>query len=771
MAPPCIGIDLGAAKTMVVGETGEIVRNELGGHSSASLVGFSGDERYVGEGAVAQLATNAKNTARIGERLHGRAEGGFTAFYAGAETAIADDALAAALLRNVGSLATKTFGGVQATALVVPNAWEESQIATLARAAAAGLDGGVEFVKADSCLRLAYEKRHATNLEKDETRVVAFVDVGRCAASCVVCSFTTEESCILSSEASTDGSYAGTAALDALVYDYLLTKLPKDVDKPVAGSKKGLRLLNACERLRVLLSTMDLAKVTCENLGEERDVPLELTRKELEEVCAPALKGLYHLLERAKMGAGMVVDAVELVGGGSRVCAVRNCAGEVFGTSTFGAKMDDASLAHGAALALATERDARKNVWLQREALVAAQSRTHENSKLLDEAKANLDKEEKAAAFKAREAAAEKPENGDGEEAAAPAPAADAPESTLQIRVRVLSQKADDLKAEERKVTTALNEAADVADRAAKVLATRPETDAAELRKAEDAMCERDEGVRLVAEQRNALETCILELRAAKNGSHYKLFEEKAVEFGELLQAAEDWLWSDEASNADAIAQKKEQVLADAKLLVPAYFAKVEEERLATEQELEKEAATATNEDDDDERREDRINADTRKLKFADRFRLVEKNKAEGTELFKDGNIHHAAKRYKDALGHASKLREYDLGPEDAAKTKKIKVDLHVNMALCWTKLQNNDQALKSAGEALALEPSHPKALYRRAALYEKTAKFDEAKADLKLVLKANEQDKAALALMKRVDAQLARQKAKAKKMAAKMFA
>jgi tetratricopeptide (TPR) repeat protein len=414
-------------------------------------------------------------------------------------------------------------------------------------------------------------------------------------------------------------------------------------------------------------------------------------------------------------------------------------------------------------LALATERDARKDVWLQREALVAAQSRTHENTKLLDEAKANLDKEEKSAAFKERE-------NGDGEEAPAPA-ADDAPESTLQIRVRVLAQKAEDLKAEERKVTTSLEAAADVADRAAKVLATRPETDAAELRKAEDAMCARDEGVRLVAEQRNALETCVLELRAAKNGTHYKLFEAKAVEFGDLLQAAEDWLWSDEASNADAIAKKKEQVLADAKALVPAYFEKVEAERLATEKELEKEAATATNEDDDDERREDRINADTRKLKFADRFRLVEKNKAEGTELFKDGNIHHAAKRYKDALGHASKLREYDLGPEDAAKTKKIKVDLHVNMALCWTKLQNNDQALKSAGEALALEPSHPKALYRRAALYEKTAKFDEAKADLKLVLKANEQDKAALALMKRVDAQLARQKAKAKKMAAKMFA
>jgi tetratricopeptide (TPR) repeat protein len=92
-------------------------------------------------------------------------------------------------------------------------------------------------------------------------------------------------------------------------------------------------------------------------------------------------------------------------------------------------------------------------------------------------------------------------------------------------------------------------------------------------------------------------------------------------------------------------------------------------------------------------------------------------------------------------------------------------------MALCWTKLDNVDQALKSAEEALKLEPAHPKALYRRAAAFEKTSKFDEAKKDLNAVLKQNPEDKAALALAKRVDAQLARQKAKAKKMASKMFA
>ena len=80
-------------------------------------------------------------------------------------------------------------------------------------------------------------------------------------------------------------------------------------------------------------------------------------------------------------------------------------------------------------------------------------------------------------------------------------------------------------------------------------------------------------------------------------------------------------------------------------------------------------------------------------------------------------------------------------------------------------------QAIRSCADALDLDAENVKALYRRAAAFEKTSKFDEAKKDLNAVLKQNPEDKAALALAKRVDAQLARQKAKAKKMASKMFA
>jgi hypothetical protein len=47
-------------------------------------------------------------------------------------------------------------------------------------------------------------------------------------------------------------------------------------------------------------------------------------------------------------------------------------------------------------------------------------------------------------------------------------------------------------------------------------------------------------------------------------------------------------------------------------------------------------------------------------------------HKETGTELFKGGNWMHAAKHYKEGLGHAKQF--FDLGPEDKAEVDAIKV-------------------------------------------------------------------------------------------------
>ena len=49
----CYGVDIGAAQTVCCADDGEILRNELGGHTTASLVGYPArGERQLGEAAT-----------------------------------------------------------------------------------------------------------------------------------------------------------------------------------------------------------------------------------------------------------------------------------------------------------------------------------------------------------------------------------------------------------------------------------------------------------------------------------------------------------------------------------------------------------------------------------------------------------------------------------------------------------------------------------------------------------------------------------------------
>ena len=67
--PPVVGVSLGASASVVVDSTGDIKRNELGGHSSATLVAFTPEGRNVGEAAVMGLTANAKASATEVARL------------------------------------------------------------------------------------------------------------------------------------------------------------------------------------------------------------------------------------------------------------------------------------------------------------------------------------------------------------------------------------------------------------------------------------------------------------------------------------------------------------------------------------------------------------------------------------------------------------------------------------------------------------------------------------------------------------------------------
>lgn len=471
------------------------------------------------------------------------------------------------------------------------------------------------------------------------------------------------------------------------------------------GSKRDIRLSLACERARKLLSTLPVAHITVENLTEALgDVNLSVTSKEFEDQSAGLLARLDTLLRQviasgSMSGAGdesameiertSDVSMVEIFGGGARMPVVQGVLSKIFGSEMpLGAKMEDSSIALGAALLCKKELEAATPT---------------------------------------------------ASPSASPAPAtatvACLPKSVL------------------------------VAEHAKEL-----------------AMQSTDSQTQRLLHERNVLESAILEGRNIPSDRQFgSLVTETARHsLSALVEECENWLYdnapdsgaADEASPAELLQRTQEknaELRAKVRELCAAYYEAKAADKAAKEAELEAESKIA--EAERAAEGEEEADHDTRKLKKADRMRMVVKNKEEGTELFKGGNYRPAAARYQKALTHASKF--FDLSPADEAEVTAVKVSLHSNLAMCYIKLANYDQVIRCCGEAIALDPANAKAYFRRSAAWEAKKEWEKALEDVtkSAELMGEKEDKLVTAAMERIRREMSKIKDKEKKMWGKAFA
>lgn len=728
------GVNLGSQALVICSADGDILRNEIGGVRTSSLVAFSnGSERKLGEAASGASAKDRVPTVpRLAMLKYSviastpaarhwpfpaseHAESGLVQLDVPGFGPQHGVALLGALLSRLRATSSAPAGAPVAFALppcttADASAEEVEAAQRFARDAlrdVAVISGWAEPSAIPTAAEAAAEAL-ARKYPRDKSQAaesvpssqdVLLVDVGH---SCTMVAAVrlhpspapvAEGSAQWQAEVLLECSDAqlGCDAWDLALFDHFAAQVEAAHGVPIKpASRAGWRLLDGCEQLRKLLSTMAEARVTVENLVDGSDVPITLTREDFGELIAPSLGTIRLMLARV-LGSPTVqpLAACELFGGGTRTPAVQEAVTEALLASEvgaalgaveerrFGAKLDDASVALGAAL-------------------LGARAKA---------APADMDM------------------------AAADSPAATSPAGSV------------------------LGEAG---------------LSAAVAREAE--LAAQDAAAAARAEALNSLEGFILEARGLRGRKHGQLIDGAALE--PLLDAAEDWIYSEEgeAAGSEHLLAYLAELRGKVEAATAAFRAAVEASRMADEAALQASSdAAAAERAANGEADEDH---DTRKLKFPDRLRMVQKNKEEGTELFKGGNFRPAAARYNKALTHAAKF--HDLSPDQVAEVDALKLSLHLNLGMCWLKITDSethlDQAVRACTDALKIDPRSAKALYRRASALEQKKDYEAAQADLRLAAEVDPEDTAVPKLMARIEAQIKRELDKEKKMYGKMF-
>jgi protein unc-45 len=116
-----------------------------------------------------------------------------------------------------------------------------------------------------------------------------------------------------------------------------------------------------------------------------------------------------------------------------------------------------------------------------------------------------------------------------------------------------------------------------------------------------------------------------------------------------------------------------------------------------------------------------------------------------------EGNALFAAKQYAEAMAKYSEALSLGDGELSAAEASAQRVLLWSNRAACALPLERFDDAIADCTRALEVDAQNEKARYRRAQAYVGLAKYTQAFQDVRLVLAVNPNNKAVVALARKI--------------------
>ena len=343
-----------------------------------SLVGFGPKSRYIGEAAKNQEISNLKNTVSSLTRLAGRSlkdpdvqiekdyvsaplvdingQVGVEVSYLGKKEQFTATQLVAMFLTKVKATASAELKlPVSDIVLSCPAWYTDVQRRSLLDASEiAGLKT-LRLINDTTATALGYG---ITKLDlpgpEEKPRRVCFVDIGHSNYTASIVEFKKGELAVKST--AWDRHFGGRNFDKAMVDHFakeFKEKFKIDINE---NAKARVRVAAGCEKVKKILSANSAAPLNIESVMNDVDVRGFLKREELEELVRPLLERATAPIEQALAEAKLKVediDAIEMVGGCTRVPALKAAIQQFFGKPLSFTLNQDEAVARGCAFSCA----------------------------------------------------------------------------------------------------------------------------------------------------------------------------------------------------------------------------------------------------------------------------------------------------------------------------------------------------------------------------------------------------------------------------------
>ncbi|KAL8811379.1 MAG: hypothetical protein Q9200_001842 [Gallowayella weberi] len=376
-----VGVDFGTQNTVIAVARNrgvDVITNEVSNRATPSLVGFGPKSRYLGETAKTQEISNLKNTVSSLKRLAGRSlddpdiqiektfisaplvdmkgQVGAEVTYLGNKEQFTATQLVSMFLSKVKATASAELKlPVSDIVISVPPWFTDVQRRNILDAAEiAGLKL-LRLINDTTATALGYG---ITKLDlptaEEKPRRVAFVDIGHSNYACSIVEFKKGELAVKST--AYDRHFGGRDFDKALVEHFAKEFKEKYKIDIHTNPKAMVRVAAAAEKMKKILSANAQAPLSIESLMNDVDVSSMMKREQLEELLQPLLDRATIPLEQALIEAKLKpedIDAIEMVGGCTRVPALKERISKFFGKPLSFTLNQDEAVARGCAFSCA----------------------------------------------------------------------------------------------------------------------------------------------------------------------------------------------------------------------------------------------------------------------------------------------------------------------------------------------------------------------------------------------------------------------------------